>query len=200
MLSQIEATELLEWAHGQNPGPWREHSLHAARAARAIAERCGMDADRAWVLGALHDIGRYEGVRGLHHAVAGYALLTERGDSEAARVCVTHSFPDGCFDHFNGKRDVSPEEEAFLRQFLGETPFSDFDRLIQLCDAICTAQGVCLMEKRLVDVAMRHGLEPGLDEKWRAFLSLRRDFERRMGASVYSLFEECARVTFGMDD
>ena len=199
MLNRTEATALLDWAHAQNPGPWRAHSLHVARAAGAIAEKCGMDGERAWVLGALHDIGRYEGVRGLHHAVAGYALLMEKGDPGAARVCVTHSFPDGCFEHFNGKRDVSPEEEVFLRRFLAEAIPDDFDRLIQLCDAICTAQGVCLMEKRLVDVALRHGLEPGLDEKWRAFLNLRRDFERRMGASVYSLFDECAAVTFAMD-
>lgn len=199
MLNRTEATALLDWAHTQNPGPWRAHSLHVARAAGAIAEKCGMDDERAWVLGALHDIGRYEGVRGLHHAVAGYALLMEKGDPGAARICVTHSFPDGCFEHFNGKRDVSPEEEVFLRRFLAEAIPDDFDRLIQLCDAICTAQGVCLMEKRLVDVALRHGLEPGLDEKWRAFLNLRRDFERRMGASVYSLFDECAAVTFAMD-
>lgn len=199
MLNRIEATALLDWAHAQNPGPWRAHSLHVARAAGAIAEKCGMDGERAWVLGALHDVGRYEGVRGLHHAVAGYALLMEKGDPGAARVCVTHSFPDGCFEHFNGRRDVSPEEEAFLRRFLAETIPDDFDRLIQLCDAICTAQGVCLMEKRLVDVALRHGLEPGLDEKWRAFLNLRRDFERRMGASVYSLFDECAVVTFAAE-
>ena len=199
MLNRIEATALLDWAHAQNPGPWRAHSLHVARAAGAIAEKCGMDGERAWVLGALHDVGRYEGVRGLHHAVAGYALLMEKGDPGAARICVTHSFPDGCFEHFNGKRDVSPEEETFLRRFLSENAPDDFDRLIQLCDAICTAQGVCLMEKRLVDVALRHGLEPGLDEKWRAFLNIRRDFERRMGASVYSLFDECAAVTFAMD-
>ena len=199
MLNRIEAAALLDWAHAQNPGPWRAHSLHVARAAGAIAEKCGMDGERAWVLGALHDVGRYEGVRGLHHAVAGYALLMEKGDPGAARVCVTHSFPDGRLEHFNGKRDVSPEEGAFLRRFLAETIPDDFDRLIQLCDAICTAQGVCLMEKRLVDVALRHGLEPGLDEKWRAFLNLRRDFERRMGASVYSLFDECAAVTFAAE-
>ena len=199
MLNRIEATALLDWAHAQNPGPWRAHSLHVARAAGAIAEKCGMDGERACVLGALHDVGRYEGVRGLHHAVAGYALRMEKGDPGAARVCVTHSFPDGCLEHFNGRRDVSPEEEVFLRRFLAENVPDDFDRLIQLCDAICTAQGVCLMEKRLVDVALRHGLEPGLDEKWRAFLNLRRDFERRMGASVYSLFDECAAVTFAAE-
>ena len=199
MLNRIEAAALLDWAHAQNPGPWRAHSLHVARAAGAIAEKCGMDGERAWVLGALHDVGRYEGVRGLHHAVAGYALLMEKGDPGAARVCVTHSFPDGRLEHFNGRRDVSPEEEVFLRRFLAENVPDDFDRLIQLCDAICTVQGVCLMEKRLVDVALRHGLEPGLDEKWRAFLNLRRDFERRMGASVYSLFDECAAVTFAVE-
>ena len=75
MLNREQASALLEWAGAQNPGPWTQHSLHVARAAEAIASRCGMDAGRAWVLGALHDIGRWEGVRALHHAIAGYRLI-----------------------------------------------------------------------------------------------------------------------------
>ena len=83
MMNRKQALEALDWASRQNPGPWREHSLTAARAASAIAAACGMDAERAYVLGAMHDIGRYEGVRGMHHAIAGYEWLHARGEDES---------------------------------------------------------------------------------------------------------------------
>ena len=33
MMNRFQALELLEWGEKQNPGPWRAHSLTAARAA-----------------------------------------------------------------------------------------------------------------------------------------------------------------------
>ena len=72
----------------------------------------------------------------------------------------------------------------------------DFDRLIQLCDALCLPQGVCLIEKRLIDVALRHGVSERTPEKWRAIFAIRDEFERRMGASVYAPFDEAVSNTF----
>ena len=89
MMNRFQALELLAWGEKQNPGPWRAHSLTAARAAEAIANACGMDAERAFVFGALHDIGRYEGVRGMHHAIAGYELMT-RKDEAKSRAFASH--------------------------------------------------------------------------------------------------------------
>ena len=61
--SKEEAENLLVWTHGQNPGPWADHSRTVARAEEAIAEKTGMNKHRAYVSGLLHDIDRYEGVR-----------------------------------------------------------------------------------------------------------------------------------------
>ena len=196
MLNREEATALLDWANGLNPGPWRAHSLHAARAAETIAARCGMDADRAWVLGALHDIGRYEGVFDMHHTVAGYRLLMEKGDPGAARICMTHSFPDGNPDSYLGERDVSDGEMALIRDFIARCEMDEYDRLIQLCDALCTAEGVVLIEKRLVNVVIRHGVRASIPEKWRATLAIRDEFQRRIGGSVYALFDDAVINTF----
>ena len=192
-----EALALLDWADGLNPGPWKQHSLSVARAAETIAAAAGLDAERAWVLGALHDIGRYEGPRGAHHIFAGARLLREKGWDEAARVCLTHSFPDGNIANYIGAWDFTAEEDAEVRAFLDGAAFDDYDRLIQLCDALGTAEGVCLMEKRLVDVVLRHGAFAGLERKWRAWMDIRADFERRIGGSLYALFPEAAAVTFG---
>lgn len=192
-----EAMELLEWAHSQNPGPWREHSLGVARAAKKIAAAVGLDEQKAYFLGLMHDIGRYEGPRGLHHAIAGYDLMMGKGWEDAARICITHSFPTQSIEHFGGGAlDVNEEELATVLRVITQEQ-DDYDRLIQLCDAIVWGEGVCLMEKRLVDVVVRHGAFAGMDVKWKKWFEIKAGFERRMGCSLYSLFPEAADLTFG---
>ena len=199
MLNRSEAMALLEWAHERNPGPWREHVLHAARAAEAIAKRAGLDPDRAWVSGVIHDIGRFEGVRAMHHIVAGYNLLMEKGEHDLARICMTHSFPGGNPYSYLGAWDVTDDERAFVINYISACEFDDYDKLIQLCDALALPGGICLIEKRLVDVAIRHGVTEYTSEKWRATLDLQKYFENRMGCGLYSLFDEVIVNTFGPD-
>ncbi len=196
MVELEQAIELLLWAVKQNPGPWKEHSMGVGHAAREIASAVGLDRRRAYALGLLHDIGRFEGVRGMHHVIAGYNLMMEKGWEDAARICITHSFPDGNAEHYFGPMDVSDEEFAQIKTLLAEKPFDDYDRLIQLCDAIVWGESVCLMEKRLVDVVIRHGVAPGMAEKWRIWFEIKADFEQRMGKSIYSLFPEAVETTF----
>lgn len=63
-----EAMALIRDGLSNNPGPWGKHSLTAAHCAEKIAVACGdMDAEKAYVLGLLHDIGRKFGVRHLGH-------------------------------------------------------------------------------------------------------------------------------------
>ncbi len=88
-----EAERLLSWASEQNPGIWVDHCKTVARAAETIASKCGLDVNRAYISGLLHDIGRYEGVRKLHHVYAGYELLKGKGYNEISEICLSHSFP-----------------------------------------------------------------------------------------------------------
>ncbi len=194
-MDRKQATELLDWAHTQNPGPWRDHSLGVGRAAEKIAAACGMDAERAWLSGALHDIGRYEGKFGLRHATAGYHLLAGRGEPQLARICLTHSFPLAAVDAFMGELDVTKEDMALVMETLN-TSMDDYDRLIQLCDGLAPDLGVCLMEKRLVSVMRRRGIVPLQREIIDARFVLLEDFQARMGYSVYALFPEAAANTF----
>lgn len=191
-----KAIETLVWANRLNPGPWKAHSMGVGRAAREIASAAGLDRQKAYFLGLLHDIGRYEGPRELHHVIAGYELMMEKGWEDAAHICITHSFPDGKLEHFFGKWDVTDAELQKIRSVLSERPLDDYDRLISLCDALTWGENVCLMEKRMVDVVLRHGAPAGMDEKWRAWFAIKTDFENRIGDSIYSLFPESVETTF----
>ena len=87
-----DAMEMLEEAALLNPGPWKKHSYLVADCAERIARECGLDTEKAYCLGLLHDIGRRFGVTQLRHVYDGYFYMNQIGYNEVARVCLTHSF------------------------------------------------------------------------------------------------------------
>lgn len=196
IISVKKAEEYLNWAETQNPGPWVDHSKVAARAAAAIAERSGLNPDRAYALGLVHDLGRYKGVTAMMHAYDGYHVLKRDGFSEAAQICITHSFPTQTYAEYSGQDDCPDTIREEIKTILAEAVYSDYDRLIQLCDCLALPSGICLMEKRLVDVALRHGTNELTIEKWKKIFSIFNYFQGKIGGNLYDLFPEAVRNTF----
>ena len=180
------------------PGPWVAHSFSVAENAKYIAEKCNdMDSDAAYIMGLLHDIGRREGFKNILHLFDGYDYLIALGYNDAARICLTHSFPIADINTFFGKFDCSTEQFEFLKSYLVSVKFNDYDRLIQLCDAISLPQGAVLMEKRFVDVACRHGLPVFTINKWQSFFKLKEYFDRKAGCNIYNVLPNIIENTFG---
>lgn len=184
-----EALSLLKEAEERNPGAWGDHCRTAAHCAEKIAARCaGMDADKAYVLGLLHDIGRRFGVHHLKHISDGYTYMIALGYDEVARVCLSHSFHNRTVEEYIGTFDVTEEELQMIRSKLSEMVYDDYDRLIQLCDAIAGTAGVVDMEARMTDVKRRYGAYP--QAKWDANLALQRYFEDKMRQDLYEAVEK----------
>lgn len=182
--SREEAELILREAENCNPGPWGNHSRVAAHCAKEIAARCeGMDPDKAYILGLLHDIGRKFGTRHLGHVADGYTYMMSLGYDEAARVCLTHSFHDQTTDGYIGKFDVTDQELRMIQERLKELEPDDYDRLIRLCDSLAGAERVLDIEERMEDVRRRYGSYPL--EKWDSNLALKKYFEEKMGESIY---------------
>ena len=153
-----KAEELLKEAERCNPGPWGNHSRTAAHCAERIAFYCkDMDSDKAYILGLLHDIGRKFGVRHLGHVSDGYSYMMKLGYDEAARVCMTHSFTDGTTGDYVGKFDTSEEELKLIQETIRSIELDEYDKLIQLCDAMAGSEGVMSLEDRMNDVRRRYG-------------------------------------------
>lgn len=191
MLTMEQAMHELKIAVANNPGPWEQHSEVAADNARRIAEKVpGMDADKAYIMGLLHDIGRRQGVTGMRHIVDGYQYLRSIGQNEIAPICITHSYPIKDPAMFAGKHDCTPEETGLVRQVLENREYDDYDRLIQLCDAISLPAGACIMEKRFVDVVMRHGMESFTVDKWKKYMELKKHFDTLCGCNIYTLLPD----------
>jgi len=192
-----EAKQFLAEAEQLNPGKWVQHSETVAQAAERIAARLPcLDPARARILGLLHDIGRRFGVSDMRHVLDGYRFLTERGFEQAGRICLTHSFPIPDARSGASGWDGSAEEFAFVQGYLERTPYTDYDRLVQLCDALALPTGFCLVEKRLLDVALRYGFNAYTLDKWKAILQIQRDFEEAIGQSIYDLLPGVVENTF----
>lgn len=188
MLTPNEADRELETAAKLMPGPWIQHSISVANNARLIAEKAeGMDAGRAYVMGLMHDIGRREGVKAILHVFDGYDYMMSIHQPEIAGICLTHSFPTQDIHTFFGKFDCTKEQEIFLEEYIKSVTYDEYDKLIQLCDAISLPTGACIMEKRLVDVALRHGLPEFTISKWKAFMELKKQFDEICHCNIYTL-------------
>lgn len=184
-----EAERLLEEALQCNPGPWGNHSRVAAHCAEKIAAACGdMDAEKAYVLGLLHDIGRKFGVRHLGHVSDGYTYMSELGYDEAAKICLTHSFHNQTLEDYIGRFDTSEEELELIKTTLAEVTMDDYDRLIQLCDSLAGSEGVLFMEDRMEDVRRRYGAYS--KAKWDANLGLKEYFQKKAGRDIYEVVEK----------
>lgn len=178
----------LEIAGRMNPGPWIEHSRNVAEAARCIAAACaGMDAEKAYVCGLLHDIGRRTGVAAVRHIIDGYDYAMAQGWDEVARICLTHSFPVKDIEADIGKKDITAAQYAFIRDYLDSLEYDDYDKLIILCDALADANGFCILEKRFVDTTRRYGVYPFTVDRWNATFAYQKYIEARLGGSIYGL-------------
>lgn len=184
------AEKLLFEAEKLNPGLWVAHNRTTGFCARTIAEKCvNLNPEYAYVLGLLHDIGRREGVADMKHIIDGYRFMLSKGYDDSARICLTHSFPYKNINSYNGKNDCSEEETEFIRSFLENTKYDDYDRLIQLCDAISFPGGATFLEKRLVDVVMRRGFNDYTLQKWKAFFELKEYFDNKTQSDIYKILK-----------
>lgn len=158
----IQTVEMtLTEAAQSNPGAWVDHSRYVAKACKNIASHCkDLSSEQAYLFGLLHDIGRYAGVSSERHLIDGYRYCMERGWGKAAQICISHAFMIQDIDTSIGEFDVSDEDYLFMKDFVANAVYDDYDRLVQLCDALAMPTGFCLLEKRFVDVTIRYGIHP----------------------------------------
>ncbi len=193
-----QAESMIREAEELNPGPWVKHSWYVAKAAEAIAGRHpAMDPEAAFVMGYLHDIGRRFGAKGMVHVIDGYNYLIGKGFEDAARISLTHSYPTGRAYSALVKWDGSEAELRFVRRFLAKIQFDLNDKLIQLCDSLALPTGFCLVEKRLIDVALRYGTNRYSVPRWKAYLRLQEEFEQAIETSIYKVLPGVVENTFG---
>ncbi|MBE5777857.1 MAG: HDOD domain-containing protein [Clostridiales bacterium] len=195
MLPSLEtAQKELDIAARLNPGPWVNHSINVGVAARNIARKVpGMDAEKAYIAGMLHDIGRRVGIVDIPtHVYEGFKYCMEKGWDDAARICMTHSYPlmKAGFDY-----EPHTAEEKAIKEYICGTEADDYDKLVQICDAVATDYGFVILEKRFVDVIRRYGIMEGYIRGWEATFENKGYFEGKMGCSIYEVLPDIGKTT-----
>ena len=184
----------LEKAYKSNPTPWAIHSKYAAKAARIIAYEYNkkssnkkLDEDNSYIFGLLHDIGRYTGISAERHLIDGYKYCINYGWEKMAQICITHAFMIQDVNTAIGKFDMSEDDYNFIKNFVANAVYDDYDLLIQLCDCLALPSGFCLLEKRFVDAALRYGTFPQSALRWKRVFEIKEYFEKTIGTSIYNL-------------
>ena len=197
LLTREIAEKALEEAYHANPGPWADHSRYVALACENIARKCPhLDENDAYIYGILHDIGRHAGVTSERHLLDGYRFCVGKGWEKAAQICISHAFMVKNIESSIGVFDMPPEDKAFMADFVERAVYDDYDRLVQLCDALALPTGFCLLEKRFVDVTLRYGTHPFTVDRWRAVLDIQKHFESVMGCSIYEVLPGVVENSF----
>ena len=75
-----------------------------------------------------------------------------------------------------------------IESALESTAYDDYDRLIQLCDALAGSSCVMDLEDRMNDVKRRYGTYP--QPKWDMNMALKEYFEEKTGKDLYLLLEK----------
>lgn len=196
-LNRQTAESALREASESNPGAWIDHSRYVAKACENIALRCdSLSAEQAYLFGLLHDIGRYAGVSSERHLIDGYRYCMERGWDKAAQICISHAFMIQDIETSIGEFDVIEDDYRFMKEFVANAVYDDYDRLVQLCDSLALPTGFCLLEKRFVDVTMRYGVHPATISRWQKILEIKTSFEKQTGCSIYALLPGVVENSF----
>ncbi|WMJ86680.1 HD domain-containing protein [Anaerocolumna sp. MB42-C2] len=194
----IETAEQELLAAGRmNPGLWIGHSRYVAAACKNIAEHCDtLNTEKAYILGLLHDIGRRVGIVSEKHLLEGYKFCMSKGWEDVAQICITHSFMIQDIKTAIGKWDVTEEDYNFINKFLASIQYSDYDKLVQLCDSLALSTGFCILEKRFVDVTRRYGVNEYTVARWNAVIGIKEYFENLIGCSIYDVLPGVRENTF----
>lgn len=189
-LSVNEAKKLLEQANEMNPGGWYDHSIVAGEVAYKIAEALNLDKEKAQAFGYIHDIGRKIGRCSLKHVYEGYKYLNELGYTDAAKICLTHSFFEANAEKVIGNWDMEESQKEFVKDFINNTTFDIYDKIIQIADTISLSTGITTLERRMTDVFFRYGFDENTEYNFRVRLELQNEIEEKLGYPIYKLFEK----------
>ena len=183
MTKEIALT-LLEEGYQLNPGKWVQHSFSVGNIAYLIALQMGLDAEKAQIMGYLHDIGKRFGKEATH-SVSGYQFLESEGyEIDYANICMVHAYLNHDIECTVGH--PHGQTYQYRKQFVEQYEYTIYDEIIMLCDLLCKGTYVGL-DNRLNDAYMRYGNPDNMGYHREQALLLKQKIENRMGITIEQL-------------
>lgn len=185
-----EQTDIINVNRGFSKGLSSAHYQNVAYVASKIAEHCGLNSQKAYTLGLLHDFGEYieKTVPDTFHGTAGYDEMISKGFDEVARTCLSHSFFDA---NFTSADFLSYNAEQISRaaKLLKQQNFDDYDRLIHLADLMAPRQSIDTIENRIAVITQKYHLtSDDAQNKLIRANQLKNYFDTKCGCDIYDFF------------
>jgi len=188
--------EVNEWFKNTTNFNLIKHCENCAFGAKLISERLNfLDPELAFIMGLIHDIGKLFNTNRYSHLIIGYKFLLENGYDKIARICITHAFPIKTV-FFEKNNFNNPEDYEFLKNYLYNIEYDDYDRLIQLADCFSIPDGFCLIEKRFVQASLKYGTSNLTYRKWEKIIQIKKYFEEKINCSIYDILPNVVQNTF----
>lgn len=194
-LTSKRAMELLNKAK-DNPNNirWINHCICVGNAASKIAKALNIDYEFAKTLGYIHDIGKMfkhnANKNACSHAVNGYNYIKSLGYDEIyAGICIKHSFLNNdidCLSNTSDEIDRTIPDFDFLKNYISKK-YSIYEKIINLCDLMCKEK-IMTVEKRMIDLLMRHGIFKNTQYHIEETFKLKKYFDDLLGYNLYNLF------------
>ena len=165
---------------------WIQHSKCVGETAGIIAEKLGLDIDKAKTLGYIHDIGKKDGDF-KNHVMKGYEFLKEQGyDEDYYNICLTHSYLNN--DIYCTAGGI-PRDIPFRTEFIKSHKYTIYEKIVNLCDLMCTRKRM-ILEQRLIEIMLRKGCYENTVYHITEAKKLKEEIDNMLGCSVYSLFDD----------
>lgn len=182
-------TDILNSNDGLPVGTSRAHHKNVALCAEKIAYACGLDANRAFVQGLMHDYGEVAEriIPNTFHGTFGYDSLTDMGYGEVARTCLTHSFWEGIYDE-NYFPSYNLQEMKRAIKIISEIGINEYDKLIQMSDMLSSGFNIMPVEKRVDIIVNKYKLPQELTSiKKQKAGELKAYFDTKCGKDIYEI-------------
>lgn len=171
-----------------------DHSMLVATGAKLIAEKCGLDAELAFLCGEMHDIGKFIGIPGVdpgrvyRHPRIGYELL-EGVNTQFAKVCIAHPFPVQDIIHVKHFCKGDENEINYIWKILNNTKYDEYIELIQLCDKMSGIDKYITVENKIEWYKEKRGiLDYDLKKYYKEpLIKIKEKFETIGNINVYKL-------------
>lgn len=160
---------------------WIRHSKCVEETAGIIAEKLGLDIDKAITLGYIHDIGKRTGDF-KNHVMNGYNYLKElEYDDEYCNICLTHSYLNN--DYMCTAGGI-PDDIPFRTDFIKNHNYTIYEKIINLCDLMCTSKRM-ILEQRIIEIMLRRGCHDNTVYHITEAQKLKQEIDEMLGCSVY---------------
>lgn len=173
--------------------PHAAHILIVAASAAMITHQIRMnnngfspDVEKAFVLGLLHDIGRYivdENEAQYPHTIAGYDRCIKLHAASVAPICLTHAILDKATKEEYPR--YTDHQLDFVNEKMSKINRSFYDDLIMLIDLHCRGDQVFSIQDRLNKNKNFYNIQS--EDYSSKYLELYSEFTKKYNVDIYSV-------------